>query len=268
MLRSTENARKKKNCIPWVDLLYFDGGDRTASLVSVCKKTHIPFKRDKVVASLTDTIGGILAKSNNDVLEVPLGGGTSDPPECSGITIKFTLVVEALGDVDTNELQATDAVNRATEAISALRPAPQIVGQVNSAIGAGTQVATEAQTFETTWNVLLKRMALFNKIVAAIAELHPYTSLAWSAILSAANQVLVNQQARDDRVIRNPTTGQCIAGPFQGHTEEVGSIAYSPDGSHIVSGSGSFQGHKANDLSIRAWTVLGLGTTFIFPFIL
>ena len=91
-------------------------------------------------------------------------------PERLGITIKFALAVEARGDVDANELQATDAIKRATEVISALRPTPQIVGKVDSAIGAGTQVATELQTFENTWNVLLKRMDLFNKIVAGIAE--------------------------------------------------------------------------------------------------
>ena len=70
--------------------------------------------------------------------------------------------------------------------------------------------------------------------------------------------------------IWNPTTGQCIAGPFQGHTEGVKSVAYSPDGSHIVSGSkdntirvwnpttmagqciaGPFQDHKADDLSVK-----------------
>ena len=91
------------------------------------------------------------------VLEVPLGGGTSDPPERSGITIK-----QARGDVDANELQVTEAVTQAT--------APQIVGNVLSAIGTGTQVITELQTFESTWNVLLKMMDLFNKIVAGIAE--------------------------------------------------------------------------------------------------
>ena len=82
------------------------------------------------------------------VLKVPLGGGTSDPPERSGITIK-----QARGDVDANELQVTDAVTQATP--------PQIVGNVVSVIGTGTQVATELQTFENTWNVPLKRMGLF-----------------------------------------------------------------------------------------------------------
>ena len=104
------------------------------------------------------------------MLEVPLGGGTSDAPERSGITIKFALVVEARGDVNPNELQATDAVNQATEAIRALHPTPQIVGQVDSAIGTVTQIATELQTVENTWNVLLQRMALFNKIAAGVAE--------------------------------------------------------------------------------------------------
>ena len=91
------------------------------------------------------------------VLKVPLGGGTSDPPERSRIAIK-----RARGDVDANELQVTDAVTQAT--------APQIVGNVVSAISTGTQVATELQTFESTSDVLLKRMDLFNKIVAGTAE--------------------------------------------------------------------------------------------------
>ena len=104
------------------------------------------------------------------VLKVPLGGGTSDPSERSGVAIKFTLAVETRGDINANELQATDAVDRAAGAISALRPTAQIVGQVDSAIGTGTQVATELQTFENTWNVLLKRMDLFSQVVAGIAE--------------------------------------------------------------------------------------------------
>jgi WD40 repeat protein len=60
--------------------------------------------------------------------------------------------------------------------------------------------------------------------------------------------VLVNQQNHDDRVFRlDPTTGQCIAGPFQGHTDFVNSVAYSPDGSHIVSDS--------DDDTIRDWDI-------------
>ena len=102
------------------------------------------------------------------MLEVPLEA--SDAPDHPGFTIKFVLAVEARGNVNANELQATDAVNQAKEALSALRPTPQIVGQVDSAIGSATQVVTELQTFENTWNVLLKRMDLFNKIVAGVAE--------------------------------------------------------------------------------------------------
>ena len=42
--------------------LVSDGDDRTSFLVSVYKKSHIPFKQDEVVGTLTDTIRGILAK--------------------------------------------------------------------------------------------------------------------------------------------------------------------------------------------------------------
>ena len=121
-----------------------------------------------------------------EVLELPLGGGIPDAPVRSGITINFALAAEPRGDVDANKLQATDAVNKATETISALRPTPQIVGQVNSAIGTGTQVATELQTFENTWNVLLKRMDLFNKIVGGIAEVSGVQRLVRSLRLNVA----------------------------------------------------------------------------------
>ena len=96
-----------------------------------------------------------------------------------------------------------------------------------------------------------------------------------------ATQVLVNQQIRDDRVIRNPTTGQCIAGSFHSHTEAL-SVAYPPDGGHIISGSrdktirvwnpttdqctaGPFQGYKANDLSTKAWAPPSARHGFYLP---
>ena len=104
------------------------------------------------------------------VLEVPLGGGTSAAPERSGITIHFAFAAEPGEDVNANELQATDVVKRAMGAVSSFRPTPQIVGQAGPAIDTGTNIATGLQIFENTWNVLLQRMALFNTIVAGIAE--------------------------------------------------------------------------------------------------
>ena len=170
------------------------------------------------------------------MLEVPLGGGTSAAPELSEITIKFAFDTEPCGNVNANELQATDAIKSATETVSVLRPTPQIVEQADSAIGTVTKVATELQTFENTWSVLLQRMALFNKIVAGIAEVSGLQRLVsspseccidspvyivglvcdicrepglccstFSLVLIprfVTPQVLVNQQNRDDRVIR------------------------------------------------------------------
>ena len=46
-------------------ILVSDGEDSTAFLATVYKKNHIPYKQDEVVGSLTDTIGGILAKAKN-----------------------------------------------------------------------------------------------------------------------------------------------------------------------------------------------------------
>ena len=225
---------------------------------------------------------------------MPLRGSTSHAPEASGIMIKFAFTAEPRGDVGADELQVTDAVNRATEAISALRRTPQIVGQVDSEIGTGTKVATELQTLENAWDVLLNRMALFSQVVAGIAEVSGIQRRAPSPsecridstiyvfglvddIVREAGMCVTRyshsrlSQIRDDRVIRNLTTGQCIGGPFQGHTRGVNSVAYSPDGSHIVSGSldktirvwnpttaqcaaSPFQGHKANNRFTKAWT--------------
>ena len=115
------------------------------------------------------------AISVTKVLEVPLPKDTSDGQiHSSGITIKFALAAELRGDIGADELQATDAVNRATEIVSALGPTPQIVGLADSAINTGANVVTELQAFEGTWGVLLQRMALFDKIVAGIAEVFGY----------------------------------------------------------------------------------------------
>jgi WD40 repeat protein len=43
----------------------------------------------------------------------------------------------------------------------------------------------------------------------------------------------------------NSSTGEAVAGPFTGHTDMVLSVAHSPDGQHIASGS--------FDHTIRIW---------------
>ena len=91
-------------------------------------------------------------------------GGSNSP-----ITIKFSLTTESHEAGDAVERQAADATAKVTAALDPLGSTPQAIGQLGLVVDTGKAIITEAQTFETTWGVLLKRMELFNKIVADIA---------------------------------------------------------------------------------------------------
>ena len=95
---------------------------------------------------------------------------TSDGSDLPEITIKFALAAEPRADINADERQASDAVAVATAAVNPLGPTPAVVDHLSSAVDTSTCILTEAQTFETTWGVLLQRMDLFNKIVADIAQ--------------------------------------------------------------------------------------------------
>ena len=104
------------------------------------------------------------------VIEDILRKDTSDGSDRSEIIIKFALATTQHGDVSADTRQATDAVTTASEAIGSLSSTPAAVGLLSSALNTGAYVASEIQTFKTTWGVLLKRMKLFNEIVADIAQ--------------------------------------------------------------------------------------------------
>lgn len=164
-----------------------DGDDGSVLLVKVYQKHHGPLRRDELVGSLTYTIGEITRKLNNGgtrdlcmtcctdaisaikVLEEPLRKDTSDESGLAGITIKFGFAAILREGPNASELQAADAVTKMTETVSALGSTPPVVSLLGSAVDTGTNVVTKVQTFETTWGALLKRMELFNKIVADIA---------------------------------------------------------------------------------------------------
>ena len=76
----------------------------------------------------------------------------------------------------------------------------------------------------------------------------------WIASVSYSPDGVHIVSGSQDKTIRvwNVATGQCVAGPFQGHTDFVESVAYSPDGHHIATGS--------FDCSIKVWKVQELAS--------
>ena len=154
--------------------------DPTAFVVKVHRNHR--FGKDEVVATLTDTIGGVLGRlkdggtsysasrsvvadaiAANKVLEEPVRNDASDGSGLSGMTIKFALATDSREGV-------TDAVTKAAEGAGAPGPTPWVVDTASSAVDTITNVVTEIQAFGNTWGILLERMKLFNKIVAGIAE--------------------------------------------------------------------------------------------------
>jgi len=104
------------------------------------------------------------------VLEYTFRNVTSDKSDLPGLTIQFALVAERRSDIDADERQATDAAAGATAAVNPLNSTPAAIELLSSAVDVGTNVVTEVQTFESTWDVLLQRIELFDRIVTDIAQ--------------------------------------------------------------------------------------------------
>ena len=162
-----------------------DGDDRSILLVQVHQKHR--FGKNELVASFSVTIGGILGRLKDGgtislqlacsadaivmvkVLEAIIGPDPSDGSDLSGSTIKFALAAEPRVDVNSDECQAVEAVTMASE-MAATLSAPAVVEASSLAIDTATKVVIELQTFETTWDILLRRVEFFNKIVADVAQ--------------------------------------------------------------------------------------------------
>ncbi|KAI9569410.1 hypothetical protein HD554DRAFT_2328018, partial [Boletus coccyginus] len=80
--RSTDGAKEARNRTSWDKNFYFDGDDGSVLIVKVYQKHRVG--KDKLVGSLTDTVGGILAKLDDGVFGDALRKDTSvgsDIPE-------------------------------------------------------------------------------------------------------------------------------------------------------------------------------------------
>ncbi|KAG9313821.1 hypothetical protein JVU11DRAFT_4586 [Chiua virens] len=193
---STNYAKPVNNRTSWSEQFYFDGAAHSPFVIKVYRKRLI--QRKKLVGYFSNVISGVLGHLKDGVFEQTLGKDASDASDLSGITIEFMFIADLPEAVDADQLQA---VTWAAEAVASLTGTPAVVSPFSSGVDTTTKVVAEVQTLENTWGVLLDRVKVFNDIASKIVQIHPYASLAWS-VISVANQVLVNQKYRDDRIIR------------------------------------------------------------------
>ncbi|KAG9308973.1 hypothetical protein JVU11DRAFT_11275 [Chiua virens] len=193
---STNYAKPVNNRTSWSEQFYFDGAAHSPFVIKVYRKRLI--QRKKLVGYFSNVISGVLGQLKDGVFEQTLGKDASDASDLSGITIEFMFIADLPEAVDADQLQA---VTWAAEAVASLTGTPAVVSPFSSGVDTTTKVVAEVQTLENTWGVLLDRVKVFNDIASKIVQIHPYASLAWS-VISVANQVLVNQKYRDDRIIR------------------------------------------------------------------
>ena len=111
------------------------------------------------------------------MFEENLDKDASDTSDLSELSIKFVLAADSRESASVAGVQAADVFAQATEGVSAFGPMPRTVRFTTSAIGTATNVVTKAQTFANTWNVLLERMELLNRIVADITQVSNISSL-------------------------------------------------------------------------------------------
>ncbi|KAG6374160.1 hypothetical protein JVT61DRAFT_4810 [Boletus reticuloceps] len=196
-LRSTEIATEANNRTSWDKPLYFVGDGCSVLLVQLYEQYRIG--NPKLVGSFSDTIGDILGKLKDGVLEATLRKDIPDEPDLSEVVIKFTLTAEPREEANADECHATDAVTLAQATVT-VHDSPAVIATPCSVVDVSMDT-TPMITYETTLGVLSRRMEIFNKIVNGIPEIHSYASLAWS-VISVASDVLLAQKNRDDRIIR------------------------------------------------------------------
>ncbi|KAG9309439.1 hypothetical protein JVU11DRAFT_10408 [Chiua virens] len=166
--RRTRSGKETTNRTSWDETFYFDGDDRSVVLVVIYQKHRVG--SDKLVGSFSDTIGGVLGPLKDSVIERTLSSHASGNSGLSGMTIKFALAAELRDGVNAGKLQATHAVTMATDTVATIGSMPGAVDCFTSVTEPSATVVNEAQTFGTTWDILLQRMTLFNTIMVKITE--------------------------------------------------------------------------------------------------
>jgi hypothetical protein len=91
-----------------------------------------------------------------------------DAPRSTSAVGSASGLVDLYSDAD--KRQAKQVVTDATRAIDPLGSTPAAAAVLSSVVDVGSKVVSGVEAFNNTWGTMLKRIELFNKIVASIAE--------------------------------------------------------------------------------------------------
>ncbi|KAH7923669.1 WD40 repeat-like protein [Leucogyrophana mollusca] len=173
-----------RGTVSWDDALSFFV--QLESLLEVRIYEHRGAGRDLCIGILKEGIGDILSRANARVVSVqlPLRDTIVNLP----LHIKFTITISSFSQPIVSQIH--DAEEKALN----MQMIPHPLESVQSRVGVLDQPVSNV------WQVLLRKVKVFAKIVDGISEIHPYAKMAWS-VLSAAYQIAVTQGNRDQNVL-------------------------------------------------------------------
>ncbi|VDC03766.1 unnamed protein product [Peniophora sp. CBMAI 1063] len=177
--KSLSRSISAEGTVTWDEDIYMDG-HRSSSLRLRLYETH-EFMWDKVVCEL------------NTPLDLLLSRDEASLTSKSGVTVLLRLTVTEVRDGGRQEMVHVITDTQA--------PAESHTALMASQLDNAASAAMPVVAIHDQWGPLLEKISAVADIAKAIAEIHPYTSIAWS-VMSAGYELVKKQNDRDEAVAK------------------------------------------------------------------